>query len=61
MWLLQDVPGQTHITPMEDLRPHDPQANCWCRPVEDAEFPHIWVHKSLDGREAYESGERPMQ
>lgn len=61
MWLLQDMPGQTHITPMEDLRPHDLGAGCWCRPVEDTEFPHIWVHQSLDGREAYESGERALQ
>lgn len=61
MWLLVPSQGETHIAPWEDLRPHDLEPGCWCHPVEDVQFPHTWVHRSLDGREAYESGERPMQ
>jgi hypothetical protein len=46
-----------HIIPLDDLRPHECNAGCWCHPVDDDEEP-ILVHSSIDGREAYERGER---
>ena len=50
-----------HIIPLEDLRPHEPCAECWCVPTEDDEEPDIWLHHALDGRERYETGELPLQ
>jgi hypothetical protein len=61
MWVLVQVPGEIHVAPVDDLRPHDLNPKCWCRPVEDTEEPDMWTHNSLDGREAYETGERLMQ
>jgi hypothetical protein len=43
-----------HICPVDDLREHSLN-NCWCRPTDDD---GVVVHKSLDGRELYERGER---
>lgn len=51
------MPG-LHVVPEGDLREHDPQPTCWCKPVEDDEEPGLWVHQSMDGREAFETGER---
>lgn len=58
MWLLSDIGREVHITPMDDLRPHDMQSACWCKPVEHLELDGVWVHNSLDQREEFESGER---
>ena len=57
-WLVASTATEIHVTPMDDLRPHDFTSTCWCRPQEDAEEPGMWTHNSLDGREAYETGER---
>lgn len=57
-WLLASTATEIHITPVDDLRPHDFTSKCWCRPVEDDEEPDVWSHNSLDGREPFESGER---
>lgn len=61
MWVVLQVPREIHVAPVDDLRPHDLNPKCWCRPVEDTEEPGMWTHNSLDGREAYETGERLMQ
>lgn len=45
-----------HIIPSNDLREHDTDIRCWCRPVEDDEG--VIVHNSMDGREKYETGMR---
>lgn len=48
---------EAHIVPLDDLRPHDLTPQCWCQPAEDDEcMAHI--HRSLDGRERFERGER---
>ncbi len=47
-----------HVVPLNDLREHDSCATCWCNPTEDDEVPGVFVHHSMDGREAFESGER---
>lgn len=58
MWLVTQGAAAIHITPIEDLRPHEHSAQCWCAPVEDGQEDGVWLHHSLDGREAYETGER---
>jgi hypothetical protein len=46
-----------HVYPLNDLREHitDGEEPCWCRPVI-AEG--VIIHNSMDGREAFETGER---
>lgn len=56
-WGIAMNSGKGHIIPIEDLRDHDLKADCWCRPVPDIEDP-LFTHNALDGREAYERGER---
>lgn len=46
--------GERHVTPISDLRPHDESPTCWCSPTDDE---GVWVHHSLDRREAFERGE----
>lgn len=48
---------RTHVVPLEDLREHDLTPTCWCHP-EQHDDESIVVHMSMDGREAYETGER---
>lgn len=45
-----------HVTPLEDLRDHADAADCWCKPTVEGDG--FAVHNSLDGREAFERGER---
>lgn len=47
-----------HVIPTNDLREHstDSAVPCWCRPVENDDG--VIVHNSMDGREAFETGER---
>lgn len=44
-----------HVLPINDLKEHDKNKNCWCRPNVDGD---VVVHNSMDGREKYETGER---
>lgn len=54
----REAMGLVHVTPVDDLREHDASLDCWCKPVADGEEPSVIVHNSLDGREAFERGER---
>jgi hypothetical protein len=48
-----------HVIPVNDLREHEANGSCWCKPTLDDEGSEpIWIHNSLDGREAFETGER---
>jgi hypothetical protein len=47
-----------HVIPCGDLREHEASVECFCHPTQDDEEPRLYVHHSLDGREAFESGER---
>ena len=47
-----------HVVPVGDLREHDCSPECWCGPTEDDETQGLFVHHSMDGREAFETGER---
>jgi hypothetical protein len=54
-------PGVWHIMPHNDMREHDPHMQCWCHPrLEWEDDTELAVHNSMDGREAFESGERKM-
>ena len=44
-----------HIVPLNDLRDHETNGSCWCKPTLDD---GVWLHNSMDGREAFETGER---
>lgn len=45
--------------PVNDLREHVDRPDCWCKPKQDAEYPEVWVHNSMDRREEYEQGRKP--
>lgn len=48
-----------HVYPTDDLREHVTEgAGCWCKPTPDDEEPQLLVHHAMDGREAFETGER---
>jgi hypothetical protein len=40
---------------LHDLREHEVNGSCWCKPTLDE---GVWLHHSMDGREAFETGER---
>lgn len=44
-----------HVVPIDDLREHESDG-CWCRPEDDEDG--FTVHNSMDGREAFENGQR---
>lgn len=52
---------EIHIVPLDDLRDHEPEPDCWCRPEEDVEEPGVWLHNAMDQRELYETGQRKLQ
>ena len=57
--LIRNLPKKTaHVIPLNDLREHDEDCNCWCHPTEDDEYDDLYIHNSMDGREKFESGER---
>lgn len=47
--------GGWHVVPLNDLREHVANGSCWCKPTLDE---GVWLHHSMDGREAFETGER---
>jgi hypothetical protein len=47
-----------HVVPIGDLREHECEPTCWCGPTPDDEEPRLFLHHSMDGREAFETGER---
>ena len=44
-------PLRYHIIPLNDLRPHETEMTCWCRPEINED--NVAVHQSMDGREAF--------
>lgn len=44
-----------HIIPLSDLREHERDICCWCKPRRDD---NIIVHNFADSREKFETGER---
>lgn len=49
-----------HVVPTNDLRDHTSSVDCWCSPTEDKSEPNVYIHHSMDGREAFEEGERKL-
>lgn len=47
------------VMPINDLREHEDNEDCWCGPTEDEDEPNLWVHHAMDRREEYEAG-RPL-
>jgi hypothetical protein len=47
--------AEVHVVPINDLRPHAEECDCWCHPVEYE--PNTWGHFALDRREDYECGD----
>lgn len=45
-----------HVVPCNDTRKHTFCHSCWCDPIIDDEDSFMLVHRSHDGREAYEDG-----
>lgn len=48
----------THVIPLNDIREHDADIDCWCRPQQDDDTSTLYVHNSADGREDFEEGRR---
>lgn len=46
------------VIPLNDLKEHGYSWNCWCHPSSDETG--VCVHKAMDQRELYESGERKL-
>lgn len=46
--------GTTHVVPRHDVLHYWPQ--CWCKPAVGDD--RVIVHNALDGRKAFEGGER---
>lgn len=42
-----------HVIPTDDLKSHQPTAQCWCRPFDDE---GVLVHNAMDKREEFERG-----
>jgi hypothetical protein len=55
---MDEMTEAVHVVPINDLREHTPRPDCWCNPTEDNEWPDVWVHHSMDKREAYEQGRK---
>lgn len=51
---------QVHVLPVNDLREHVEEIDCWCRPRQDVDEPAVIVHNSMDRREEYEEGKRRL-
>lgn len=51
-----------HIVPMNDIKDHVAEMECWCCPtLDDGDewgYEKIFIHHSADGREAFETGAR---
>lgn len=54
-------PNWIHVMPIGDLREHESNIRCFCKPTEDEDTPGVWLHHALDGREQYETGELKPQ
>jgi hypothetical protein len=62
LWVRFEHPPHVfvHVIPVCDLRPHEIQDPCWCHPERDEDNNFVVNHNSLDGREAFERGERQV-
>lgn len=61
LWACVEYDGNTHVVPLQDLKPHSVGVPCWCLPRPDGEEPDVLIHNALDQRERYETGEIGLQ
>jgi hypothetical protein len=54
MWVTIPRDSGVHVVPVADLREHE-EFDCWCHAEDDE---GVVIHASMDGREAFERGER---
>jgi hypothetical protein len=47
----------THVVPVNDLREHITDGECWCNPDVDDDL--VVTHHSMDRREEFEEGRLP--
>lgn len=61
MWQTLHVYPDIHVSPVDDLKPHELGTECWCMPtLETTESGTIIViHNSMDKREEFEQGRKP--
>jgi hypothetical protein len=60
MWITLHRENADHNIPINDLKDHDDNARCWCKPeiIEYEDDIPLVAHHSRDGREFYEQEER---
>jgi hypothetical protein len=60
-WEVRGIPGnpENHVVPVEDIKPHFLDRQCWCGPTPDDVDDDLIVHHAMDKREEYECGRRP--
>jgi hypothetical protein len=54
-WLVLFDGGEPQLIPIDDLRDHEPSAECWCGPER---VDGVVEHRAMDKREEYERGRR---
>ncbi len=60
MWVTLHRLTADHNIPVNDLKDHDDNARCWCKPeIIEYEDKPLVSHYSRDGREFYENEPRP--
>ena len=45
-----------HVIPTDDLKSHQPTAECWCKPFDPFGDADTLVHNAMDKREEFEQG-----
>jgi hypothetical protein len=58
---LQNLDGSPycfHVVPVDDLREHPLDSQCWCKPTVSELPPVSWTHNSADRREEFELGRK---
>ena len=55
------VGWMVHVVPVADMRVHETEfaLDCWCGPQVNEQG--VIIHNAMDGREAYERGEKKPQ
>lgn len=51
----EDEDGRIHVMPINDIREHQSEMSCWCRPQVDVDDDEVVVHNSADMREENEN------
>jgi hypothetical protein len=55
---LEDSTTAHHVIPIDDLREHTIDGQCWCDAKGNEDEPPVWTHNSADRREEFELGRK---